>query len=157
MTQTQTISGIYNAMQHFRQEVKRLEGLNVVSVKQVFRYCWHVKTVDWLKDPDAVASFFVFLKRDHFRTFSDHFPNLPAEYRGLGQTVTLEALTYAIHTGKNSYIIIVMEDGAIYYQSARLWYDFADLYQTKRPASNSGQHDLEASIPLKLLKRLNSV
>lgn len=142
-------------MQHFRQEVKRLEGLNVVAYAQTYPYCWHTKTLDWLKDPEVVASFFVFLKRDHFRTFAIQYPHLPEEYKGIGQTVTLEALTSAIHASKNSYIIIVMEDGAIYYMQARIWFDFASLYNTKRSASNSKTGDVEASVPLKLLKRLN--
>jgi len=148
------IANIYDAMQHFRQVVHELEGINVLQASQPFKYCYLCHTVDFLKDPDVVGSFFVFLKRAHFQTFNKQFDHLPAEYKGLGQTITLDALKRAADT-PNSYIIIVMQEGQIYWIRAKIWYEWATMYKTIRAASNSADGNLEASIPLKLLKRLN--
>jgi len=106
-------------------------------------------------DPKKTALHFVFLKRDPywFLSFGRQFPYLPEEYKGYGQTVTLSTLTTAAKS--DGTIIIVLDDGRIYGQRAKHWYEFATRYNTIRKASNAAAPDeLEASVPIKMLERL---
>ena len=111
-----------------------------------------------MKSERMLSYHFVFLKKAPywFMSFSRQFPSLPAEYAGVGQTITLSSLVQAVQ--RNGMIGIVLDDGKIYGLQAALWYDFTMLYNTKRQASNSASpNDLEASIPAKMLKRLNGI
>lgn len=155
MTQTtQPINSIQAAWQHFSNVVREIEGLKVLKASQPFAYCIKANTVDWLGDYEKVGNFYIFFKRDHYHTFAKAYPNLPSEYRQIGQTITLEALKRAADDPP-SYIVIVMPAGEIYYLKAQTWYEWATTYGTVRQASNSDARSLEASIPIKLLKRLN--
>ena len=99
---------------------------------------------------DDTKKYFVFFKRDWFNSYYRQFPT--EQGMGYGQSVSLDILEKAADQG--AIIAIVFPDGKIYGLPAFFWLQYAESHSTTRQPH--GDSDVTASVPSRLLQRLNS-